>query len=150
MPTARAEPGSRRRSQPGRSRRAPRPAGPRRSSARRLAAAAARRSAEPPKRPLGLLAQQRIVAPAVDFGNATRSRITGIAERDEGVPAEVARIVARDEETVVALRKLGVVRLEPVDQRDVRLGNAARSGVTRTALLDAAVPRAYVLADVAA
>ena len=75
------------------------------------------------------------------------ARVARVAERDERVPAEPAGVVARDEEAVVLLDQRAAVGLEPGPQVDVS-GIGRRSVVA--ALLDAAVPRADVLTDVAA
>ena len=85
----------------------------------RLHARAARRSRERPGR---VLAEQLVVAVgvALDERRAARPR-RRCSRRDERVPAQPARVVARHVEAVVALDELGAVRLEPLDERDVRL-----------------------------
>src|SRR6266516_5563369 len=148
MPNAHSRAGSCCRSRLGRRRTERLPGGPRRATARSRASGAARsRGAQPLERPLGVLAQELVVALRVAPGEA---RVAArVAERDEGVSAQVARIVAGHEEPVVALGQLVVGSLEPVDERDVRL-RARRRLEARTAFLDPAVPRTDVLADVAA
>src|SRR5262249_12068429 len=68
---------------------------------------------------------------------------------DQRVPAKVAWVLAREVEALVARPQFVVRELEPLDERDVRLG-ACRRPLAGPSLLDAAVPRADVLADVAA
>jgi hypothetical protein len=96
-----------------------------------------------------VLAQHEIVV--VDVAAHGRAlRVPGdVARGDERVPLQPACIVSRHEQTVVTTLELGHVGLEPVEERHVRLG-AFRQQVAASALLDAAVPRAHVLADVAA
>ena len=73
--------------------------------------------------------------------------VADVAERDERVPAQPARVVPRHVEPVELVDQLARVGLEPRDQIDVR----GRVGLQlRAPPLDAAVPRADVLADVAA
>src|SRR5207237_787099 len=105
--------------------------------------------AEPGERPAGVLAQQRILAVGVMLNELRVLGAAAVPERDERVPAQVARIVLRYEEAFVPADELLVGGLEPLDQRDVRLG-AGRRRLAGTALLDPAVPRTDVLADVAA
>src|SRR5439155_4613593 len=73
----------------------------------------------------------------------------GVPEHDERVAAQVARIVPWHEEPVVARGQLLVRGLEPIDERDVRL-RPLRRRLAGAPLLDSPVPRADVLADVAA
>ena len=77
------------------------------------------------------------------------ARQSDVAERDERVPPQPPRVVARHEEAVELLDELRPVPLEPVDERDRRRRVRGKL-VGRATLLDAAVPRADVLADVAA
>ncbi len=72
-------------------------------------------------------------------------RPAAVAECDERVSAQEPRIVPRDVEPVVVAHER--LRLEPVDEVDVPRVARRLAGA---ALLDAAVPRADVLADVAA
>src|SRR5207247_2467521 len=65
------------------------------------------------------------------------------------VSLEPTRIVTRHEETVVACCELARVGAEPVDEGNVRL-RAVRQRAAVPPLLDPAIPRADVLADVAA
>src|SRR5438477_175091 len=74
---------------------------------------------------------------------------TDVLLRDRRVPLEQAAVVARDVQPPVALAQLVWVGREPVGERDVRLGAGRQARLCAT-LLDAAVPRADVLADVAA
>src|SRR6266516_3053401 len=148
MPSARSRAGSCCRSRPGTRRMERLPGGPRQATARSRAGGAARSLGyQPLERPLGMLAQELVVVLRVPPGEARVA--AGVAERDERVPAQVARIVVGHEEPVVALGQPVVGSLEPVDERDVRL-RARRRLEARTAFLDPAVPRTDVLADVAA
>jgi hypothetical protein len=98
---------------------------------------------------LGVLAQQRIVAFRVPLGQGTELGVAGVSERDEGVTPEVARVFAREIEAFVSRAHLVVRELEPLDERDVRLG--ALGGLPAgPPLLYAPIPRADVLTDVAA
>ena len=76
------------------------------------------------------------------------ARVAGVAERDERVAAEPARVVARDEQAVVLgdQRARRRSRARPAGRR----GRASARRRAGAALLDASVPRADVLADVAA
>src|SRR6266516_6770120 len=67
--------------------------------------------------------------------------------RDERIPLQPACVVSRHVEAVVATDELLPVGGQPLDERDVRLAGGRRVGA---ALLDPAVPRTDVLADVAA
>ena len=80
---------------------------------------------------------------------ARRRARLAVLEGDRRVPLQQAAVVARDEQPVVAAAELVRVGLQPLDERDDRLG-AVRQRLAGAALLDAAVPRADVLADVAA
>ena len=82
---------------------------------------------DPCERPLRVLAQQRVVALRVRLGELRGARRRRVAERDERVAAQVARVVARDVQALVARAQLLVVGLEPVDERHVRLGVRARA-----------------------
>ena len=87
--------------------------------------------------------------PRVGLDGFPQLRVARVSGRDERVAAQVARILAREVQALVALAQLLVAGLEPLDERHVRLGVGGRSRVL-AALLDPAVPRADVLADVAA
>ncbi len=104
---------------------------------------------EPFGRPLGVLAQERVVALRVAVDERREGLVPGVAGRDERVAAQVARVVARDEQPLVALAQLLVGRGQPVGERDDRLG-ARGERLARAPLLGPAVPGADVLADVAA
>src|SRR5204862_2189478 len=67
----------------------------------------------------------------------------------ERVSLQVARVVARKIEPVVAGEQILRRRLEPVDERHEGL-RIVRQCVSCAAFLDASVPRTDVLADVAA
>src|SRR4051794_9296692 len=86
-----------------------------------------------------------------ELSRSTTARLDplDVPRGDRRVALEPAPVVVRDVETREALAK--VVRLggEPVDERDVRL-RAIRKRPIGPPLLDSAVPRADVLADVAA
>ena len=99
------------------------------------------------KRPLGVLAQQVVVAACERLGQRRVGGAADVAERYERVPTQVARIVAGDIEPAVAPDQRRSVCLQPVDQRN--RGLSVR-GIVPAALLDAAVPGADLLADVAA
>src|SRR5260370_39255889 len=73
-----------------------------------------------------------------------RIRLAGVAERDERVAAQPARVVARDVEPVEPVDQRLAVGLEPVDEADVRGGIGLEAGA---AALHAAVPGADVVAD---
>src|SRR5712691_3640973 len=96
-----------------------------------------------------MLREQLIAASGVALEDATgaRVRLAGVAERDERVAAQPARVVARNVEPVVPFTERCAVRFQPVDEADVRgwIGFEARP-----AALHAAVPGADILADVAA
>src|SRR5579871_1504901 len=81
------------------------------------------------------------------LGNMTLLR-GEVVRRDARVPLQEPSVVARDVEARVSAPQLGRVGAEPVREGDVRLG-AVRERLAGPAFLDAAVPRAYVLADVA-
>src|SRR5215218_7078971 len=100
-------------------------------------------------RPRGCLGQQLVVPAEVRqelldiFGTAR------VPERDDRVPLEPPSIVARDVQAVVPLDELVIRRTQPVDQRHAGL-RTRRLRQVAAAFLDAAVPRADVLTDVAA
>src|SRR5262245_29913904 len=97
--------------------------------------------------PLRMLAQQLVLGFEVRLEGLGRAvRRAAVAERDERVPTKVTRIVPRDEEAVELAHQLVPVAFEPFDERDVRsrVFRRLRAG---SPLLDAAVPRADVLAD---
>src|SRR5207253_8282372 len=102
------------------------------------------------ERPRRVPAQQRIVARGVRGDRVPQLRpAADVAGRDERVPLQPATVVSRDVEAVVACGERVLLCLEPLDERDVRLGFGRRR-TAGAALLDAAVPRTDVLADVAA
>src|SRR3954471_887173 len=103
--------------------------------------------AEPRQRPARELGDDRvgIVERALEHGHVLAA--AAVAQRYDGVPPEPARVVARHVQPVVLLHERAAVGLEPRDEVDRRVG---RRLLARAALLDAAVPRAHVLADVAA
>src|SRR5580765_7570908 len=70
-----------------------------------------------------------------------------VSQRDERIALQVAAVVPRHVQPVVAPRELARLRAQPVDERNDRL--SARL-LVRAAFLDPAVPRADVLAGVAA
>src|SRR5438270_10302879 len=104
---------------------------------------------EPLERPRGVVAHHLVAAVGVVGEHRPVLGSARVAERDERVPAHVARIVPGDVETVVAAPELVAVRLEPLHERHVRLGPGGKRLVLPPAL-DASVPGADVLADVAA
>jgi hypothetical protein len=63
-----------------------------------------------------VLAEQRIVALDVRRRRRPLGDAADVARGDERVPAQPARIVPGDVETVVPLDQLVAVRLEPLDQ----------------------------------
>src|SRR6266536_275244 len=71
----------------------------------------------------------------------------GVPERDDRVALQVAAVVARHVQPVVTSRQLVRVGGQPVRERDDGLSARLLAGAP---LLDAAIPRADVLADVAA
>src|SRR5919201_4680001 len=102
MPPPRIRRGSRRRARPGRSRTAPRRGAPSRSSARSRAGARALRSPvllDPAESPLRVLAQERVVAVRVRLREGGIAG--GVAESDQGIAAEGARGVPRDQQAGV-------------------------------------------------
>src|SRR5437667_8768810 len=105
MPSARSRAGSCCRSRPGTRRTERLPGGPRQATARSRAGGAARSLGyQPLERPLGVLAQERVVALRVPPRQAWVAARVG--EPDERVAAQVAGVVARHEEPVVALGQL--------------------------------------------
>src|SRR5438128_1720758 len=103
-----------------------------------------------PERPARVPAQvTRVGVVDVRLAGGSMPGSPYVPERHERVPAQVARVVAGHVEPVVPDAELLVGGLQPVHERDVRLGG--RGGrLSRPALLDPAVPGADVLADVAA
>src|SRR5439155_5743426 len=73
----------------------------------------------------------------------------GVSQRHERVSPQIAGVVPGDVEAVVATDQLVAVRAQPLDQRNVRLRTLGQARVGAP-FLDATVPRADVLADVAA
>ena len=96
-----------------------------------------------------MLAQQVIITVQVWLDSRALGRAADVAGRDERVALQPAGVVARHEQAVVPRRKLTRVGTEPVDERNVRLGAVGLQAAVST-FLDAAVPWAHVLADVAA
>src|SRR6266404_941964 len=76
-----------------------------------------------------------------------RSLIADVLRRDQGVSLEEATVIPRNVQTRVARAEIVVVHPQPVDERYVRL---AVDRNVAAPLLDTAVPRTDVLADVAA
>src|SRR5262249_20168283 len=99
--------------------------------------------------PLRVLAQERVGVLGIRVDRRAQLIVADVPRSDERVPPQVARILAWEVEALVALAELLVAGLEPLDERDVRLC-AGWCGVVLATLLDPAVPRADVLADVAA
>src|SRR4051794_15221582 len=73
------------------------------------------------QRPLRVLTEQRVVLLGVPLGERRVLCPADVAERDERVPAQVARVLLRDVEPLVAADELVAVRLQPVDERHRRL-----------------------------
>src|ERR1700704_6236673 len=73
--------------------------------------------------------------------------LADVAESDEGVAPQPTHVVARHVETVEAVDESEAVFLEPRHEIDVAVPGLRQ---VRTSLLHSAVPRADVLADVAA
>src|SRR5688572_18218890 len=96
-----------------------------------------------------MLAEQLVLALRVAGGERGERRVSGVADRDERVAAEIARVLTREVEALVPLTKLGVRRLEPGGERDDGLDRFGRRAV-EPAPLDSPVPRTDVLADVTA
>ena len=103
-----------------------------RSTARRAAAASAGSS-----------------SPRNGSASSLVARPTDVAERDERVTPKPARVVPRHVQPVELLDERRAVDLEPVGERDGR-HRVVRKWLPCTPLLHASVPRADVLADVAA
>src|SRR5947207_14928951 len=91
-----------------------------------------------------MLCEQLVVAIGVPPEHRLVVRRADVAERDEGVPPQPARILPRDVQPVELRDERRPVLLEPRDEVDVRVVRR----LACSALLDAAVPRANVLADV--
>ena len=88
---------------------------------------------DPSERPRGVLAEQRVVAVGVPLHRRALGGAADVACRHERVPAQPARIVPGDVEAVVPLDQVVPVRLEPVDERDRRLGAPRRAARRRGA-----------------
>src|SRR2546430_7035684 len=100
----------------------------------------------PRERPARVLGEQLVAAGGVALDGSALTGAAHVAGRDEGVSLQPPTVVCRHVEAFVARAQLPAVRLEPVDQRNRRLG--ARAALPP--LLDAAIPGTDVLADVAA
>src|SRR5436305_3942569 len=126
---------------PGRRRTGPRADGRSRSTTR-ASGAPSRALRDPCERPARVLRDELVLAggSALECGNVLRA--AGVAERDGRVPAEPARVALRD---VQALEPLAIP-FEPGDEIDMGVA----LGKFGAPLLHAVVPRADVLADVAA
>src|SRR5687767_8393798 len=61
------------------------------------------------QRPLGVLPEQGVRPRGERFHTFCELPVAGVARRDEGVPAQVAGVVAREVQAVVTLRELVVV-----------------------------------------
>ncbi len=96
-----------------------------------------------------MLAQERIAVAGKGLDRGTVFAVAGVSKCDQRVSAQEAWIVPREVEAVVAPAQLVVAELEPLDERDVRF-RVLGQRLPGAPLLDAAVPRADVLADVAA
>ena len=94
-----------------------------------------------------MLGEQLVVVGGEALEQRLVARVAGVADRDEGVAPQPPRVVARDEEAVVAGHQLPSVALEPGAQIDMA---GVGRGQMLAPFLDAAVPRTDVLADVAA
>ena len=90
-----------------------------------------------------MLREHRVVAARVELDGRTRALVADVAGGHERVPLQPAAVVAGDVEAL----ELVDPSAEPVDQVDV-CGAVGRD--VGAAALDAAVPRAHVLADVTA
>src|SRR5438132_1369118 len=90
--------------------------------------------------PLRLLAQKLVVAVLERLEQLHVIGNAGVAQRDEGVSPQVARVVTRHIETVVAADEGIAVVPQPVREPDMWLGTCRQRRVG-AALLDAAVPR---------
>src|SRR5690242_12743876 len=98
--------------------------------------------------PTGLLAELLVAAREKRIGECRVFGGARVAERDERIPPQVPSVVPRDVQPPVALPQGVAVFAQPVGQPHVRFGSVGQRGVA-AALLDAAVPRADVLTDVA-
>src|SRR2546423_4357206 len=114
-----------------------------------LVSSAVKTFLQPLERPLGMLAQKVVVPGCVLCERRPVLGPARVAESDERVPSQVAPVVPRHVEPLVALAKLLAPALEPVDERDCGLG-LGRERLVRAAPFDPAVPGADVLADVTA
>src|SRR5262249_24747754 len=108
-----------------------------------------RAGVDPRESPRRVLAEQLVVAVRIALHDLAMLRPAGVAEGDERVPLQVTAVVAGDVEPFVPAPELLRVGLQPVDERDDRPRAIGRRRA-RPAFLDAAVPRAHVLTDVAA
>src|SRR6184192_2019036 len=100
-------------------------------------------------RPARVLAQVGVLVLEVRPGRGPLVGAADVARGDERVSLQPAAVVARHVQSLVAAAQIVRFGPEPVDQRDVRLGARRRLDAAQAAL-DAPVPRADVLADVAA
>src|SRR5687768_10144672 len=96
-----------------------------------------------------MLAEHRVLVVGVGRDRVALARTADVSRCDEGVSSKPARVVPGHVEPLVAVDELLAVTLEPRDERHRRLGPGRRPG-PGPPLLDAAVPRADVLADVTA
>ena len=93
-----------------------------------------------------MLREHRVVVLGVALEQRQVLGPAHVAERDQGVAFQPARLVARDVQPLVVIDDRASVGFEPGDEVDVAV---CRGVVVAPSLLDAAVPRADVLADVA-
>src|SRR2546423_14502261 len=105
-----------------------------------LVSSAVKTFLQPLERPLGMLAQEVVVPGCVLCERRPVLGPARVAESDERIPSQVAAVVPRHVEPLVALAKLLAPALEPVDERDCGLG-LGRERLVRAAPLQPAGPR---------
>src|SRR5688572_7798233 len=104
---------------------------------------------EPLERPLGMLTEQGVRPRGESLHTFYELPVAGISSGDKGVAAQVAGVVAREVQAVVARRELVVARFQPFAQGDNGLRSVGKRSA-RVPFLDATIPGTDVLADVAA
>src|SRR5665213_4451246 len=92
-----------------------------------------------------MIGDQLVLVGRVPLENRDVLGTSRVAERDECVTPQPARIVARHEEPRILVDERLAVLLEPRDEIDV----AVLFGEIAATFLNPSVPRAYVLADIA-
>src|SRR4051794_2457518 len=99
--------------------------------------------------PLRVLTQHRVRVLSELLHHGLLCSAAAVPKCDERVATQVARVVGGHVQAVEPPDELVALPRQPLDERDVRC-RVARRLRPAAALLDAAVPRAQVLADVAA